>query len=273
MGLLDYFDPDKARNALKGLLGGMPITQIAQGRSSVTANGLKAALMGMPIGDSESAYEAALNVGPMGLLGTTKFEKAHKLAQKNAALPVDAGGLGLPKNNTAADRAKALGFDTDAYHGTTKDFGAFDKDSVKSRFNYSFGHHTTTRPSEANYYAHDQLDITKSPYPEGGNVMPLKVRGGETLEYAAAHPSRSASTVADMDRAQIIHDIMQARKAGKNVDIVKTVRQFGDEYDGANFIAMRPELLRSRFAAFDPKRKDEADLLAAYFGIPLGRDE
>lgn len=270
MGLLDYFDPDALKAQLQGLLGKAPIVKALHGEKM--PGGLADRLMAMPVGpDAEGAYNAALNVGPMGLLGKlTKFEKAHKIAQKNAAKPVSEGGLGLPKNNTAADRAKAMGFGEDVYHGTTKDFPAFDKGSIKSRFDYSFGHHTTTRPSEANYYAHDQLDIDKAPYPDGGNVMPLKMRGGETLEYAAAHPSRSASTVADLDRAQIFHDILEAQKAGKRVDVVKTVRNFGDEYDGANLIAMRPELLRSRFAAFDPRRKDEADLLAAYFGIPLG---
>ena len=49
-----------------------------------------------------------------GLLGTT-----HKEAQENATRL-----LGLPPDNTAMDRAKALGFDTDTtyYHGTNKDF-------------------------------------------------------------------------------------------------------------------------------------------------------
>lgn len=276
MGLLDYMDG--AKNKLAGLLGEMPISRmIHEGVQPPTVNKLRDALYAMPKPfnvDDQAANEAAMAFwNPAGLLGKiTTFEKAHKIAQKNAALPVEMGGLGLPKNNTAADRAKALGFKEDAYHGTTKDVPEFDKNSIKSRFPYSFGHHTTTRPDEANYYAHDQLDITRLPYPEGGNVIPLKVRGGATLEYASRHPSQSASSVADLDRAQIIHDIMNARKSGTNIDLVKTVRNFGDEYDGANLIAMRPELLRSRFAAFDPKRKDEADLLAAYFGFPVQSD-
>ena len=33
--------------------------------------------------------------------------------------------LGLPKNNTAQDRAKAMGFDTKAYHGTNQSFDSF----------------------------------------------------------------------------------------------------------------------------------------------------
>ena len=48
----------------------------------------------------------------------TEFEQRHLTAQKNAALPVEQGGLGLPEGNTAMDRARALGYSEDAsYRG------------------------------------------------------------------------------------------------------------------------------------------------------------
>ena len=72
--------------------------------------------------------EDAANLG-IGFAGTinpvgkvfpkTKFELAHELAQKRAALPVSEGGLGLPTNNTAMDRANAMGA-IDFYHGTQR---------------------------------------------------------------------------------------------------------------------------------------------------------
>jgi hypothetical protein len=46
------------------------------------------------------------------------------LAQQRAALPIEQGGLGLPANNTAMDRAKAMGFDTPAFHETTGESAA-----------------------------------------------------------------------------------------------------------------------------------------------------
>jgi hypothetical protein len=46
----------------------------------------------------------------------TEFEQAHLTAQRNAALPVNQGGLGLAPDNTAMDRARAMGFDVEAYH-------------------------------------------------------------------------------------------------------------------------------------------------------------
>jgi hypothetical protein len=175
--------------------------------------------------------------------------------------------LGLPESNTAAERARAMGYMTDAYHGTTaQDLPAFSPEKIKDRFGYSFGHHTTTRPAEANYYAHNSLDLNRNPYPTGGNVLPLTIKGGRTLEYASDSPAKSASMVADTDRGMIIEDLVKAKRAGEPVDIVKTSRNFGDDYDGANLIAMRPELLRSRFAAFDPARRDSSNLLAQILG-------
>jgi hypothetical protein len=54
-------------------------------------------------------------------------QAALDLAQQRAALPVEQGGLGLPANNTAMDRAKAMGFDVDAYHSTNaSDITKFD---------------------------------------------------------------------------------------------------------------------------------------------------
>ncbi len=50
----------------------------------------------------------------------TKFQLAHAEAQRNAALPVEQGGLGLGPQNTAMERAAAMGFNGDMYHGTAR---------------------------------------------------------------------------------------------------------------------------------------------------------
>jgi hypothetical protein len=53
-------------------------------------------------------------------------EEALRLAQQRAALPVERGGLGLPKNNTSEQRATAMGRNTDAYHASKQNItGAF----------------------------------------------------------------------------------------------------------------------------------------------------
>jgi hypothetical protein len=57
-------------------------------------------------------------------------DDAFKVAQQRAALPVEKGGLGLPANNTPQQRAKAMGFDIDAYHATDADILAFDNSKL-----------------------------------------------------------------------------------------------------------------------------------------------
>ena len=56
----------------------------------------------------------------------TEFEQAHQLAQQRAALPVNQRGLDLPADNTAMDRARAMGWDTDVYHGSAFDIENID---------------------------------------------------------------------------------------------------------------------------------------------------
>jgi hypothetical protein len=65
------------------------------------------------------------NIGKR-LMADAPQAEALKLAQERAALPPAKGGLGLPKNNTPEQRAKAMNRDTDAYHGSKQDItGAF----------------------------------------------------------------------------------------------------------------------------------------------------
>jgi len=67
----------------------------------------------------------------------TEFEQAHLTAQQRAALPVNQRGLDLPADNTAMDRARAMGWDVDngVYHGTREDISSFDP----SRFGQATG--------------------------------------------------------------------------------------------------------------------------------------
>ena len=55
----------------------------------------------------------------MGSTNAIKTAKALLSAEKQAALPVSEGGLGLAKNNTPAERAAAQGY-IDYYHGTER---------------------------------------------------------------------------------------------------------------------------------------------------------
>jgi len=89
---------------------------LAQQRADIDA-ALTMGDQGIQIGD-RAAFERQMEQVP-NLGGVMKVSGAMRTAQKNAALPIEQGGLGLPPTNTAADRAAALGF-RDYYHGTER---------------------------------------------------------------------------------------------------------------------------------------------------------
>jgi len=118
-------------------------------------------------------------MGQRGAIGTqrplTEFEQAHLTAQRNAALPVSQGGLGLAPDNTAMDRARAMGFDVDnrAYHGTSADFPEFSLGGYGVHGNVGGTGVYLGDPDTASSYALSAAGMTDKP----SNVMPLLSRG------------------------------------------------------------------------------------------------
>lgn len=166
-------------------------------------------------------------MGQRGAIGTqrplTEFEQAHLTAQRNAALPVEKGGLGLAPDNTAMDRAKAMGFDVDnpVYHGTGADIESFDPKLLKETSQYMKGVFTTDKPDIASNY--------------GDTVYPLVQKQGYTLK-----------------------DKRTDRASGKTPKEVDTIR----DKDKNIIVTSNPSNIRSRFAAFDPFNRDSSNLLA-----------
>lgn len=219
--------------------------------------------------------------GPAMSLPETEFSRAHAIAQQNAALPIEQGGLGLPANNTAMERARAMGFDVDnpVYHGTDNNFNEFDKNKIGHLHDYSFGFHTTNNPNEASVYA-DSIQNAgvkfnpKSelaiPLRKGGNVLPLYARTENPLTINSNE--MTASMEADFNRAEIVDQLIKAKRAGNIHDAVDISAGKAD-WKNRNFIALKPELLRSRFAAFDPMKKDSANILAStLLGMGLAKE-
>jgi hypothetical protein len=287
-------------------VGGIPINAtdlIGTGIPSKLALGVKAfgpaiaaALGGTAIA-SRASEGAKLNSlarilrGQRGVMAgpqaKTEFELAHEVAQRNAALPVEQGGLGLPANNTAMDRAKAMGFDTPAYHGSKygmegdfiSDKGYIGKtfltDDKQIASKYAEG---KTPTGDNNSFIDNNLD------PEG-YVLPLKVRvkkpiNEDTLlddiygEEKAAElrndefiydPKPFSSSIEDgTDLSILAHLYAQFPKARENIK--------SKGYDGFRFndlesggITTTPfesSQIRSRFAAFDPMKRNSANILA-----------
>jgi hypothetical protein len=171
----------------------------------------------------------------------TEFEIANEIAQKNATEM-----LGLPANNTAMDRAKAMGFDMNMYHGTDVPLiKAFDPEITK----IIKGIFTTNEPKTASKYAieaglkkrAESFGMESSP-----NILPLMIR------------SESHARLPKFDK--------------QTIDMFKNLGNKGvyrDEMGVA--VTFDPSQIRSRFAAFDPARVNEANLLATGGSpLPLG---
>jgi hypothetical protein len=200
----------------------------------------------------------AMSVAPK----LTEFEQRHLAAQKNAALPVEQGGLGLPEGNTAMDRARAMGME-DSYHGATKEIDQIDNSKVGSRISSNpsshLGFFSTPNVKEASRYA---TDFGK----EGANVMPLMVRRGNSFDMqnkqfddlsmgeffskGSTPQERYANAVSD------VNSLKDSLVSGGYDSITRFKGRPMEE-----IVSMNPANIRSRFAAFDPKRRHEADLL------------
>ena len=209
-------------------------------------------------------------------------EQALKLAQERAALPIKQGGLGLPPNNTPEMRAKAMGFNAEAYHGTNANVPVFDlSKNITAKDIYS-----SPNPSEASAYATS----------EGGNVMPLLLRGevkdltkesqyvdnqlrkaynAQVSKYERQYYPFEQFKESFM-RGQLYQDTggQSAQNAlvgeliGNKKSILKIPDAVSDFGIGESYVMQNPANIRSRFAAFDPFRKDVATATAMGVALP-----
>lgn len=254
-----------------------------------------------------------------GLLSKTQFEKAQEIASKNAETL-----LGLPKGNTAMDRAKAMGFNVDkpVYHGTNADIQSM---NVTGKGKTSgAGAFVTNNPLVAETY----VSGIGTP---GGNIMPLLIKDKELLTANAkgrnwADIWTDTLSVKNGNKKYSLDDLgldkysatttdelgMIANELGKKGIKIGNVRDVGpnshifrakdylyEKYGvypnedwsnitGNQFAEARdwldnlyksqkstitsiqdPSLIRSQFAAFDPARMNENDILAGVMAIPV----
>jgi len=189
----------------------------------------------------------------------TEFEQAHLLAQQRAALPVNQRGLDLPADNTAMDRARAMGWDTDVYHGSAFDIENID--TSRSPFYTTEG----GAPHEiefANNFANTKSEMG-SP-----KVYPLLLKKGQITDTRKGIPEGLQNAAEDSYAPLNIGEKglptwgnvnSWARRAKANGE--KGVLL--DERPYLNSVAvLEPSMVRSRFAAFDPFNRDSSNLLA-----------
>ena len=161
------------------------------------------------------------------------------------------------------ERARRLGFDeTPVFHGTGNNIDSFDLSKVNPNHSED-AIYLTTDPSEAGYYARrsatQQTLREKRPFgsDEGANTMPLMLRRGRQLEVPGG----------EYDSNRFGRIVNKARREGYDTVVFRDVAEQGHDplYPRSvkdQIAVLRPSNIRSRFAAFDPARKGESDLLA-----------
>lgn len=333
MGLLDAIDrvlgtrigllvndPRAAINALESDARAFNQTSLLATQAERNAN------RGLPVTPEQLAAKRYIDQKneelAMGFAGTTigkggfKYPQAEalRLAQERASLPVSKGGLGLPADNTAMDRAKAMGFNVPVYHGTNADIVAMS--TAGKGKTAGAGAFVTNNPIQAETYL--------GGVGQGGNILPLLLREENLLTTNARGRNwndidtnilkskgkdlidilgldRNAGTSTD-ELAMLAKDagfsgikLKNIKDLGQNSHIFRAKQYLKDKYNiypdetwsnvtGEQFVEARDfldkfykkqksdvtainnaDLLRSRFAAFDPFRKTTA--IAAAMGL------
>jgi len=145
--------------------------------------------------------------------------------------------LGLHEHNTPEDRARAMGFDLETFHGTdAPDIESLDPERTK----IIEGVFSTTNPKMASRYAEDERKRANEK--TAPNILPLLIR------------SASHEAIPKYD----INTINAYKNRGEK-GVYRPEMQTAVTFD--------PSHIRSRFAAFDPARKDEPHLSASKGGL------
>ena len=277
----------------------------------------------MTQGDPKAMAELAMQVPTVGMTKALTATERMALAQKNAALPISEGGLGLPANNTAAQRAKALGYDIPVYHGTNAEIEAFNTQGKGKTA--GAGAFLTTNPTTAETYVSSSGN---------GNILPLLLKKDDFLtanargrnwadiwtdqlnakagkqklslddlgldKYSATTTDELGMIAGDMGKKGI--EIKNVKDLGPNSHVMrakeyllekygitpdetwsnvtgkqwaeaqKAMKKLYESQKGDIYAIQDPSLIRSKFAAFDPKRVKEADILAAGLAVPMPQE-
>jgi competence protein ComGC len=204
-------------------------------------------------------------------------QAALDLAQQRAALPVEQGGLGLPANNTAADRAKAMGFD-DAYHSTNaSDITKFDLGkSIRGE-----GTSVALTPENAQAYGNityplkiDQQKIfdptNKDQFKELKNYVENLIQQQKPYDKDALsfYPFTSKKVLENLSNPQTGAYYLENEIISKSLKDLGYSGSIGMESGQSQLKIFDPDKIRSRFAAFDPFRKDVATATAMGVALP-----
>jgi len=217
-------------------------------------------------------------------------QEALDTAQRNAALPVEEGGLGLPKDNTPEMRAEAMGHNVPAYHGTT----VWEADDGRKLGDIEAFNRLASTEIVGRKPSIDQMGIWASDRPDAsgagmysgsqGAIYPLLLRMENPKSTSFEQMARTASNLSSgkvLSATEVpkVSDVEPYRQLLKEqgYDSLMLKAKEGSPYtefaDQTGYVLLEPSQVRSRFAAFDPMRRNEADILAGVLPLGLLTDE
>lgn len=244
--------------------------------NAMTADEIKAWATGQQTAVPADTQGVLLQAQEAGYQGADIGEAAEWLSAA-------AKGLDMSTEARMA-RAEAMGFTTDAFHGTNADFSEFGKTADFIGFHVGL----TSNQAEAR---------TDTYGDEGQRILPLRVRAGKQLDMPEMGSWYPVKVARQLEKQKIApkgfadrvwkaggkpHDDSYAtpeQMAAMGAMVREQVQAAGYDsirYDNAvegpghALILLDPSQARSRFAAFDPDRAGEAGLLfqSVYHGSP-----
>tara|TARA_R100001369_G_C3283349_1_gene162469 strand:- start:42 stop:986 length:945 start_codon:yes stop_codon:yes gene_type:complete len=215
------------------------------------------------------------------------FEAFNKALDEDAAWE-GVKRLGLKADNTAADRAKALGFGDTEYHGTKTDFDKFLPEKIRGGRTAFF---TAPKPNTANEFAGGNISdsgvvetlFKNFPSDFHPQVMPLRTKG-KIFDYENPEHLKALQTKVGKNIGQNAPDsVLEPSNVSKggwyaieNQKIQNAIKKLG--FDGFNVAEhgtknkglYNASDIRSKFARFNPRLAGvgagsilSADLLAS----------
>jgi hypothetical protein len=163
-------------------------------------------------------------------------------------------------------RAQEMGFDTERvfYHGTTSDFDEFDlKKAGKNDSGwYGRGIYLTPDPDTASAYTQYQ-EYAQRTGADGANVLPVRVR----IKNPYYWPEGRKAALNKEESEAITQELLAQGFDGAVIPNQYADPKFADMYE---VVAFNPNQVRSVNAAFDPAKRNSANLMAGIAVAPIG---
>ena len=202
-------------------------------------------------------------------------EEAMRLAQQRAALPAEQGGLGLPVSNTAEQRAAAqYGKDMVHFSRAGGDYTTLDSGKFATAPFDAVGTHVGTPQAAMDRFR----NTTATTDQIKGATYPVTILGDRPLMNANGMPfgeddlnaflrQQGGHNWSDIQGGKMTYQDMNAKLRKKLFEEQGyTSIPYYNEVEGKGSISyiVPPDNIRSRFAAFDPFRRNAA--IAAAMG-------